>query len=386
MDGEIVFERVTLRRRMQEEMSYDLKRTVFTLLERGWKKPVRREVLGDVSFRIERGEKFGLIGPNGSGKSTLLKTLCGILRPSFGRVDVQGRIAPLIELGAGFDADLSVADNVVYYGALLGYSRERMWAALPGILEFAELSDYSRVPLKALSSGMAARLGFAVATDVEPDILLLDEVFAVGDEAFRRKSAARMRNLWRQNNTIVLVSHDLDSVAEQCQRAMWLDRGRVRGIGPAREIVAAYRESVTQASLASAARTFSPLRAVGTLDETRTDGTSLGVRGWAAAPGGERVGTAVAIFVDGAFVEPAAYGDMRPDVAEALHTDALARSGFHGTVSLAGRAPGPHTVAMALFDHVSGAFHPFGESVEFVVHEDVARAGHAPKSAVGLGS
>lgn len=370
MNFSIDLQHVSLRRRMQEEFSYDLKRTLFSLVERTYRRPTRREVIRDVSFTIEAGEKFGIIGPNGSGKSTLLKLISSILKPTQGRVRTQGTIAPLIELGAGFDAELSVEDNIVYYGTLLGYSRKRMLQAVDRILTFAELLEYRRVPLKALSSGMGARLGFAVATDVNPDILLLDEVFAVGDEAFRRKSAARMRELWEGHHTIVLVSHDLASVATQCERAMWLDNGTVRAIGPANHVVSSYAQDVALNARRSAAERISEVRGIGNIDELRVDqqNATLAIRGWAVSPNASRTGTALGIFVDGRFVQEAAYGDLRPDVSEGLRHEGMLRSGFHGSCSLAGYPPGHHNVTIAVFDHVSEAFHPVGEPAEIELH------------------
>ena len=374
MTASIEFEHVTLRRRMQEEFSYDLKRTLFSLVERGMRAPRRLTVIDDVTLSIARGEKFGLIGPNGSGKSTLLKLISGILRPTSGTVRSRGSIAPLIELGAGFDPDLSVEDNIVYYGVLLGHSRARMRHAAPKILEFADLADYRRVPLKALSSGMAARLGFGVATEVHPDILLLDEVFAVGDEAFRRKSAARLRELWDGDHTIVLVSHDLASVADQCERAVWLEHGTIRAYGDARDIVAEYASSVAATARLAAAARLSDVHGIGNIDLMSLDHESatLALHGWALSPGAERTGTTVGVFIDGRFLQEAAYGDLRPDVSEALSRESVLRCGFHGTFSLSDLAPGTHHVVGAIFDHVSHAFHPFGESAEVVVREPAA--------------
>lgn len=234
---------VNLFRRTQEEMSYDLKRLVFQSLTRGYKRPSRRHVLVDVSLRIEQGEKVGIIGANGSGKSTLLKVATGILPPTSGKVTVRGRIAPLIELGAGFDPDLSVGENVHYYGVLLGFTRFEMESRVKRILEFAELTDRAAQPLKSLSSGMNARLGFAVATDSDPEVLLLDEVLSVGDERFRAKSSARMQELWSHHTTIIVVSHEMEFVANSCNRVIWLRDGAVVADGTPAEVIPAYRAS-----------------------------------------------------------------------------------------------------------------------------------------------
>jgi ABC-type polysaccharide/polyol phosphate transport system ATPase subunit len=234
---------ITLRRRTQEELTYDLKRLIFHSLTNRYRKPKRRTVLNDVTLTIAKGEKIGIIGPNGSGKSTLLKVICGILSPSSGRVTVLGRIAPLIELGAGFDPNMSVIDNIVFYGVLLGFPEADMRGRVEPILMFAELEDHAREPLKALSSGMLARLGFGIATDVHPDILLLDEVLSVGDQNFRAKSNARMQELWTEHSTIVLVSHELEFIEKACTRALWMQDGRVAMLGPAAEVTASYRNS-----------------------------------------------------------------------------------------------------------------------------------------------
>jgi len=231
----------TLYRRTQEEMSYDLKRLIIRSMTRTYKPPVKRRVLDAISFSIERGEKVGIVGQNGAGKSTLLKVISGILTLTSGSVDVDGRIAPLIELGAGFDPDLSLRENIIYYGVLLGFSKAQMLSRVARILNFAELTDRANEPLKSLSSGMNARLAFSVATDEHPDILLLDEVLAVGDESFRIKSAARLQELWSEHSTIVVVSHQLDFVTSQCDRALWLLDGRIVADGRPAEIVAAYR-------------------------------------------------------------------------------------------------------------------------------------------------
>jgi ABC-type polysaccharide/polyol phosphate transport system ATPase subunit len=231
-------------------MAYDLKRLLLHSLTNRYRKPRRRRVLHDVNISIERGEKIGIIGPNGSGKSTLLKVICGILPPTDGRIAVHGRIAPLIELGAGFDPGLSVVDNIVYYGVLLGFRESAMRGRIRSILDFAELEDHANEPLKALSSGMTARLGFAIATDVHPDILLLDEILSVGDESFRSKSNARMLQLWTEHSTIVAVSHDLSFIEQSCERAIWLQDGAVAQAGDPREVTQAYRASVQSDALA----------------------------------------------------------------------------------------------------------------------------------------
>lgn len=240
----ISFEHVDLWRRTQEEYSYDLKRTIFAVIEKRYRPPTKRRVLHDVTFRIESGEKVGLIGPNGSGKSTTLKIIAGILRPTQGTVRVAGDVAPLIELGAGFDPDLSVVENIMYYGVLLGRERTELQQCVDAILDFSGLFDHANEPLKALSSGMIARLGFAIATDVRPDILILDEVLSVGDESFRQRSSERLARFWDERSTILVVSHDMRFIRRQCTRAILLEEGKLIADGPSAEVTDLYEERI----------------------------------------------------------------------------------------------------------------------------------------------
>ncbi|MGV2827445.1 ABC transporter ATP-binding protein [Myxosarcina sp. GI1(2024)] len=237
---------VSLWRRTQEEFSYDLKKTILSILERKYRHPSKKLVLDNINLAIAKGEKIGIIGANGSGKSTLLKLICGILKPTTGTVRVREKIAPLIELGAGFDPELSVINNIIFYGVMLGYSRQEMKQRAKLILEFAELENYALVPVKGLSSGMAARLGFAIATDVNPDILILDEVLSVGDESFKNKCAKRMEQFWQDNVTILLVSHSMELIQSSCHKTIWMDRGRIRLFGQTDEVVNKYLKNVPQ--------------------------------------------------------------------------------------------------------------------------------------------
>lgn len=231
---------VTLYRRAQEEYSLDLKRHLFATLQGQHRKPLRRKVLDGVTLEIAAGEKIGIIGPNGAGKSTLLKIICGILEPTEGTVQVEGLVAPLLELGAGFDPELSAVDNIWLYAAILGRKPAEMAQKIDAIIEFAELGDYRDAPVRVFSSGMIARLGFAIATDIEPQIVLLDEVLSVGDESFRNKSRRRLESLWRDHVTVIAASHDLPFVRSSCDRVIWLERGRLRFAGSAQEAVDAY--------------------------------------------------------------------------------------------------------------------------------------------------
>jgi len=235
---------VCLWRRTQEEFSYDLKKTVLSVLEGKYRQPAKKLVLDKIDLVVEKGEKIGIIGSNGAGKSTLLKVISGILQPTTGTVRVHGKIAPLIELGAGFDSEISVVDNILLYGVLLGFSISEMKERIHSILDFAELEDYRFVPVKGLSSGMVARLGFAIATDVQPDILILDEVLSVGDESFRNKCKQRIDRFWDNNVTILVVSHSMDFIKQSCDTVIWLTNGNIHLAGDSKKVVKSYLDSV----------------------------------------------------------------------------------------------------------------------------------------------
>jgi len=200
--------------------------------------------LRDISFAVERGRTLGIIGPNGSGKSTLLKLITRILEPTSGRVVVNGKVSALIELGAGFHPDLTGRENVFLNGSLLGMSRREMEEKFEEIVEFTELGRFIDMPLKHYSSGMQMRLGFAIATSVDPDILLIDEVLAVGDEAFQRKCMRKIAEFKRRGKTIVFVSHDLDAVRELCSEVIWLDGGVIRARGRPDEVIVQYLRDI----------------------------------------------------------------------------------------------------------------------------------------------
>ena len=196
--------------------------------------------LKDINLEIKRGESWGLIGSNGSGKSTLLKLICGILKPYKGSVEVKGTIAPLIELGAGFDGELTARENIFLNGALLGHKKSFMQQYFDEIIEFSELQDFVDVPIKNFSSGMSARLGFAVATIVKPDILIVDEVLAVGDHAFQEKCKKRMEEMLKGGTTLLFVSHSAEQVKELCENVVWIDKGVVKMSGKATEVISFY--------------------------------------------------------------------------------------------------------------------------------------------------
>jgi ABC-type polysaccharide/polyol phosphate transport system ATPase subunit len=199
--------------------------------------------LRHINLSVSKGEVLGLIGPNGAGKSTMLKLIARVMRPTSGRVLVKGMVAPLIEFGAGFHPDLTGRENIFLNGALLGFTNDEMQEKFDRIVEFAELWEFIDVPVRNYSSGMAARLGFAVATDIDPDILILDEILSVGDESFQRKSLARMKGFRHLGATIILVSHNAETILEMCQRVVWLEHGQIKMIGASKEVVEAYQAS-----------------------------------------------------------------------------------------------------------------------------------------------
>ena len=201
--------------------------------------------INDISFTVGNGEVFGVVGPNGAGKSTLMKMLARVLPPTDGRVVVRGSVAPMIELGAGFNPELTGFENIVMYGTLLGRGTQFMRERAQGIVEWADLVDYMDVPIRSYSTGMLARLGFSVATDTDPDVLIVDEVLSVGDASFQAKSFERIEKMIADGTSVVLVSHDLAMVRKIADRAIWLDHGNVVAAGDPETVVGEYEASVT---------------------------------------------------------------------------------------------------------------------------------------------
>lgn len=238
----IILEGITVRYRAPEERFFTFKEYAIRSLQR----QVRYRdflALDDLSLEVNHGEVFGIIGRNGAGKSTLLKVISRVLVPTSGRVWVQGAVAPLLELGAGFHPELTGRENVSLNATLLGHSLRETESRLEEILEFAELGGFIDAPLRTYSSGMAARLGFAVASAWQPEILLVDEVLAVGDEAFKRKCQARIEAFSAAGTTTVLVTHDMTVIEALCRRAAWIEKGRVAAIGLAPEVIRQYRRA-----------------------------------------------------------------------------------------------------------------------------------------------
>ena len=198
------------------------------------------QALSDVSLLLERGESVGIVGRNGAGKTTLLKVIARVLRPRVGTVRTRGRVVPLLELGAGFDPELSGRENIFLNGAMLGHNSRYMAERFDEIVAFAELENFIDAPLRTYSTGMVARLGFSIATDVEPDVLLIDEVLSVGDIGFQHKCTERLDRFRQQGVKFVLVSHSMETVAKLCARAVWIESGRVVHDGPARDVATAF--------------------------------------------------------------------------------------------------------------------------------------------------
>lgn len=196
--------------------------------------------LNDVSFTVNKGDVLGLIGLNGAGKSTMLKIIAGVLRQSSGKVKIHGNIAPLIEVGAGFDPELTARENVYLNGAILGHSKEFLEEHFQNIIDFAELQQFVDVPVKNFSSGMYARLGFAIATEVKPDILIVDEVLSVGDYQFQKKCEDRINQMIKLGTTVILVSHSLELIKSICNKVVWLEHGLVKSFGTVKKICREY--------------------------------------------------------------------------------------------------------------------------------------------------
>ena len=241
----IKVDNVSMRFNLGIEKNFSLKLFFINLF-----KPKKQEkkqefwALKDVSFEVKQGEVIGFIGSNGAGKSTMLKVIAGVMKPTKGKVKVHGNICPMIELGAGFDMDLTARENIFLNGAVLGYSKKFIEEKFDEIVEFSELRDFLDVPVKNFSSGMTARLAFSIATVVDPEILIVDEILSVGDMAFQAKSEAKMKSMIGGGTTVLYVSHSIESIKSICSKAVWLDHGQVVKIGPADEVCNEYSKSI----------------------------------------------------------------------------------------------------------------------------------------------
>lgn len=236
----IQLDNVTVRFRIPHEKIPTLQEYAIRCLKRRTVSFTDFNALDNVSFSIKQGETVGIVGANGAGKSTLLKVISRVIRPTQGRVFLRGRIAPLLELGAGFDYEMTGRENIFLNGTVLGFSRKEMATRLNRIVEFSGISDFIDAPIRTYSSGMVARLGFAVATDIQPEVLIIDEVLSVGDAEFQQKSSARISKYHNDGSTILIVSHNSTAIKQLCDRVVWLDRGSIKMLGNANDIVDQY--------------------------------------------------------------------------------------------------------------------------------------------------
>ncbi len=235
---------VSMRFNLGVEKNNSLKNVFIRILSFKKRKKEEFWALKDVTFNIERGEVIGLIGSNGAGKSTLLKVVSGVMKPTKGSVKVNGVISPMIELGAGFDPELTARENIYLNGAILGYSKKFLNEKFDEIVEFSELKNFLDVPVKNFSSGMTAKLAFSIATVVDPEILIVDEILSVGDIKFQEKSKNKMLSMITGGTTVLYVSHSLDSIKELCTKVVWLDHGQVVKIGDPKTICDEYYEKL----------------------------------------------------------------------------------------------------------------------------------------------
>lgn len=240
----ITVNNVSMRFNLGIEKNFSLKQFFIDFLSRKKKTKSEFWALSDVSFDVKKGEVVGFVGSNGAGKSTLLKVIAGVMKPTKGNVEIHGNICPMIELGAGFDMDLTARENIFLNGAVLGYSKEFLESKFDDIVEFSELQDFLDVPVRNFSSGMVARLAFSIATIVDPEILIVDEILSVGDIAFQKKSEDKMRSMIGGGTTVLFVSHSIEQIKKLCDRAIWLDHGKIKEIGSAKEICENYKKSV----------------------------------------------------------------------------------------------------------------------------------------------
>lgn len=241
-DIAVLLEDVSVSYRVPTEGIGTFKEYAIRWLQRRVKK-VDFFALHHINLSVKRGEVFGVIGNNGAGKSTLFKLIARVLTPVEGRVAVRGRVAPLLELGAGFHHELSGRENIYLNGAVLGFSYKEMQRKFPSIVAFSELQEFIDSPLRTYSSGMYARLGFSVATDTRPDVMLIDEILAVGDESFQRKCISRLLSFRDQGSTIFIIAHNMETIQTMCQRVAWLHRGELMAIGEPGEVIERYRAS-----------------------------------------------------------------------------------------------------------------------------------------------
>lgn len=239
----IKIENVSMKFNLEIEKDFSMKQAFVNFFTKKKKKKKKNDdfwALKNVSFTVDKGEVVGLIGSNGAGKSTLLKVVSGVMKPTSGKVTVQGVISPMIELGAGFDGNLTARENIYLNGAILGYSKKFLDSKFDEIVEFSELKDFLDVPVKNFSSGMTAKLAFSIATVVNPEILIVDEILSVGDIKFQEKSKKKMMEMIKGGTTVLYVSHSLQSIKELCTKVVWLEHGKVVKIGDTEKVCDEY--------------------------------------------------------------------------------------------------------------------------------------------------
>lgn len=244
----IEIKNVSMRFNLGIEKDNSLKKIFIKVFDvRNWFKKKKKKTdfyaLKDISFSVDSGDVFGIVGSNGAGKSTLLKLVAGVYKPTKGEIIVAGKISPMIELGAGFDGELTARENIYLNGAILGYSKEFIDEKFDEIVEFSELRDFLDVPIKNFSSGMTAKLAFSISTIVNPEVLIVDEILSVGDIKFQEKSKNKMMSMIKNGTTVMYVSHSLESIRSLCNKAIWLDHGEMKMVGNVDEVCNAYYES-----------------------------------------------------------------------------------------------------------------------------------------------
>ena len=241
----IKLEHVSMKFNLGIEKEFSIKQAFVNFFSFNKPKKKKEEfwALRDISFSVKKGEVVGLIGSNGAGKSTLLKVVSGVMKPTKGKVTVNGVISPMIELGAGFDSELTARENIFLNGAILGYSKDFLESKFEEIVEFSELRDFLDVPVKNFSSGMTAKLAFSIATIVNPEILIVDEILSVGDIKFQEKSKNKMLEMIKGGTTVLYVSHSLDSIKQLCDRVIWLEHGKIVKMGDTKEICQEYYDA-----------------------------------------------------------------------------------------------------------------------------------------------
>ena len=241
----IELKNVTMKFNLGIEKNFSIKQAFVNFFNPKYKKQKKEYfcALDDISFNVKKGEVVGLIGSNGAGKSTLLKIVSGVMKPTKGKVQVNGAISPMIELGAGFDMELTARENIYLNGAILGYSKSFIDSKFEDIVEFSELRDFLDVPIKNFSSGMTAKLAFSIATVVDPEVLIVDEILSVGDIKFQEKSKKKMLDMIKGGTTVLYVSHTLQSIKDLCDKVVWIEHGKMVKMGPAEEICDEYYKS-----------------------------------------------------------------------------------------------------------------------------------------------